>query len=116
MGMGSDEDSFVAALRAIDGKKDAPMHCKGHMYRMRIHAYVGRDLDGCWRLTAEGKLRAFPERGRLRVTRARVNDAIHNEGLGLVRSSTVLYKTRTARDHLRSSWYTPDYAKDLAAS
>lgn len=111
--MGSDEDAFVAALQALDGESEIPRHCKGHLHRMKLHGFIKRDSNGVWCLTEEGLLRAFPARGRLRVTRERVNDAINNEGAGIVRTAVVLYKTRTATEAMRHAWYTPDYAKTV---
>jgi hypothetical protein len=117
----SDEDSFVKALRDIDCQRDPPLHCTGHLYRMRIHGYIERRLVNgphgstwAWCLTEEGKLRAFPEHGRLRVTVQRVRAAINNEGSSWLRASEVLFKTRTARDRMRDGWYTPDYAKTIS--
>lgn len=109
----SDEDSFVHALRSIDGQDETPMHCTGHLHRMKMHGFVRRDPYGRWHLTTEGHARAYPVYGELRVTRTRMNDAIHREGLGLVITSPVLYKTRTARESLRLTWYTPGYSKTI---
>lgn len=116
----SDEDNFVKALRDIDCQRDPPLHCTGHFHRMRIHGYIERKLVNgehgstwAWCLTDEGKLRAFPERGRLRVPVERVRAAINNEGASWLQASTVLHKTFAARDRLRNAWYTPDYAKAI---
>jgi hypothetical protein len=117
----SDEDNFVKALRDIDCQREPPLHCTGHLHRMRIHGYVERKLVNgehgstwAWCLTDEGKLRAFPERGRLRVPVERVRFAVNYEAASWSRAREVLFKTRAARDQMRSAWYTPRYAKAIS--
>lgn len=111
----SDEDAFVTALRDIDGARELPRHCKGHLHRMRTHGFVElveRFGVRAWVLTAEGRARAFPQYGTLRVSTARLRAAIGDSG-NFLHTSAVLHKTQAARDSLRASWYTPGYAKTV---
>jgi hypothetical protein len=109
----SDADNFLNALRSIDGTRETPQHCRGWLRDMQKRGLISKDAAGVTHLTAEGRLRAFPQYGALRITRERVNDAIYNEGRGLSTSANV-YKTFAARDSRRSLWYTPEYAKTIA--
>ena len=110
----SDEDSFVKALRDIDGVDVPPMHCHGHFHRMNIHGFVCRRvIDGriVWRLTEEGRARAYPQRGRNKVSLERVQSALNHEGS--FNTSRWFYKTKVALAGHRALWYTPDYAKEI---
>jgi hypothetical protein len=103
-------DAFISALRRIHGAETTklPGGTQGHLYTMKIHGYIEVGSGDRYYLTEEGRQRAYPKWGDLRVTVQTVRKVGWDLG-----AREVLYKTRAARESLRHAWYTPKNAKDV---